>query len=205
MKIIKANSLGKCWRECLLVVYREGKILDDDKGKIKELLDLVITIKNIDEDRFVKIHGDKSMIKWMKNNFDKKIPIASWEYSYGGRIYDFQGVNQMSAMIQKLRKNPSSKSATISLMLPPQDNRHIPCLAALDFKVRNKKLITTAFFRSQDVGKKLYADALALKNIADKIAKAINKQTGEFVIFIKSAHFYLKDLNQLKDVLDHEL
>ncbi|MDD3434572.1 MAG: thymidylate synthase [Candidatus Pacebacteria bacterium] len=202
MQIIKANNLGEAWKKSLFKIYKYGKIMDDDKGKIKELLDFLIIIRQIKKnDPIIKRYANKKTIKWMKQNFEQTEPMNNWGYSYGQRLYNFGGVNQIKSIIQKLKKNPVAKSATISLMLPPNDTKHVPCLVALDFKVRNKKLITTAFFRSQDIGKKFYADAIAIKLLTNKIAKALSIQLTEFVFFIKSAHFYLDDIGQLKDML----
>lgn len=203
MRIIRANKIGEAWKKPLLEIYKHGKIIDDDKGKIKELLDFLIIIRGIEEnDPIIKRYANKKIIEWMKQNFEKTEPIDNWGYSYGQRLYNFGGINQIKSIIQKLKKNSAAKSATISLMLPPNDIRHVPCLIALDFKIRNKKLITTAFFRSQDIGKKIYADAISIKSLASKIAKALSMPVAEFVFFIKSAHFYLDDLEQLKDILE---
>jgi len=202
MRIIKASKIGEAWKKSLLEIYKRGEIIDDDKGKIKELLDFLIIVRRIEEDDpIIKEYANKEAIEWMKKNFEKTEPINNWGYSYAQRLYNFLGINQIESIVQKLKKNPVAKSATISLMLPSDDTKHIPCLVALDFKIRNKKLITTAFFRSQDIGKKIYADALVIKLLAGKIAEALSIPIGEFVFFIKSAHFYLDDLEQLKDIL----
>jgi len=204
MKIINSNSLGKCWQQILKAVYRQGKIILNNEGNIKELLDLIIFVKNISEDALVRRYGNRAMIQWMKNNFNKKTPIRGWGYSYGSRIKDFQGFNQMSVIIKKLKNNPHSKSSIIGLILPAEDKQHVPCLIALDFKIRNKNLITTAFFRSQDVGEKFCADALAIKSISERIAKPLNYPLGQFVFFIKSAHIYLSDLDAVDKILNNE-
>jgi len=200
MEIVRTKTLGSAWKKSFYKVYQQGNIIDDDKGKIKELLDLFVIIQNIEEDSFIKKHGDEQSIKWMKNNFEKKIPIDDWGYCYGQRIYDFLGINQLKSTVERLKKNPYSKSATISLMMAHKDKEHVPCLVALDFKIRKCKLITTVFLRSQDIGKKFYADALAIKNIANKISKEIPSPLGEFVFFIKSAHFYISDLERLEKI-----
>jgi thymidylate synthase (methanogen type) len=200
MRVVKTNNLGQAWRKIFNEVYQHGKTLNNNnKGQIKELIDLLVVMQNVEKDSFIRKHGDKKIIKWMKDNFGKIIPVENWGYSYGQRLYNFLGVDQIEVVIKKLKKNPNSKSATINLMLAPNDKKHVPCLAVLDFKIRSNKLITTAFFRSQDVGKKFYADGLAIKEVSKKIAKKISVPLGEFVLFIKSAHFYVNDTGQLKN------
>lgn len=202
MNIIETKSLGKAWEKIFRKVYSSGNVIQDDKGDIKELLDVFVIIRDIKEDSFVKKYGNKEIIRWMEDNFSKKKPIENWGYSYGQRIYDFLGVNQLEYIVKKLKNNPDSKSATISLMMAPEDKRHVPCLVALDFKIRNGGLVTTSFFRSQDIGKKFYADALVIKKIADKVAKKISWPVKSFVFYIKSAHFYLSDIKQLEKIFN---
>ena len=137
----------------------------------------------------------------MLNNFGKTTEVDDWGYSYGQRLYDFKGVNQIKYVISRLKSNHESKSATISFMFPPEDIKHIPCIIAIDFKIRDKKLIVTSFFRSQDIGKKFYADAIAINSIAEKISRSLSIRHQEFLFFIKSAHIYLNDIQILKPIL----
>lgn len=202
MKIIRAKQFGQAWQKIVKEVVKFGSIVNDDKGRIKESLDFIVLVESIEQnDPIVKRYGNQKMISWMLNNFDKITPIDGWGYSYGQRLYDFAGVDQIKSVISKLKSNPESKSATVSLMLPPADLRHTPCIIAIDFKIRDKKLIVTSFFRSQDVGKKFYADAIAINSITMKIARALSIKHKEFLFFIKSAHIYLSDIETLKSTL----
>ena len=84
-------------------------------------------------------------------------------------------------------------------MNPSIDYRgHMPCIVALDFKIRNDKLLITGFFRSQDIGKKIYADILALGKIQSEVASALSTTTGEIKIFISSAHIYEQDFGKFQ-------
>ncbi|PIV38248.1 hypothetical protein COS31_00420 [Candidatus Roizmanbacteria bacterium CG02_land_8_20_14_3_00_36_15] len=202
MRIIKSKQLGQAWQKSIKEIIGFGQIVNDDKGEIKELLDLFILVKKIEKnDPIIKQYGNKKMIKWMLNNFGKTTEVDDWGYSYGQRLYDFKGVNQIKYVISRLKSNPESKSATISFMFPPEDIKHIPCIIAIDFKIRDKKLIVTSFFRSQDIGKKFYADAIAINSIAEKISRSLSIRHQEFLFFIKSAHIYLNDIQILKPIL----
>ena len=59
--------------------------------------------------------------------------------------------------------------------------------------------ITDGYFRSQDIGKKIYADILALKGILNEVSNKINIESGEVKIFISSAHIYEQDFNKFND------
>ena len=101
---------------------------------------------------------------------------------------------------EKLVNNPEAKSATIALMNPEEDYEgHMPCIISLDFKIRNEQLDITGFFRSQDIGKKIYADILALNAILTEVSEKIKVKSGDVKIFISSAHIYEQDYNKFND------
>jgi thymidylate synthase len=49
----------------------------------------------------------------------------------------------------------------------------MPCIMSLDVKIRGNEVLRTGFFRSQDIGKKFYADILAFGAIQKEIANTI--------------------------------
>lgn len=199
MIIIEAINPGEAWKKSVSAVFENGKEIKDGEKKIKELLNVNITIENPRTiDAITKKYGEKKMIQWMKNNFLKLEPVEDWGYSYGQRMQDFQGFNQYENIIKKLQNNLTTKSATISFMYPPDDKKHVPCIVAIDLKIRQKMLIGTAFFRSQDAGKKLYADIICIGEIMNRIAKKINVKTGLLNLHVVSLHIYQEDFPELK-------
>jgi thymidylate synthase len=85
-------------------------------------------------------------------------------------------------------------------MNPEEDYEgHMPCIISLDFKIRNEQLDITGFFRSQDIGKKIYADILALNAILTEVSEKIKVKSGDVKIFISSAHIYEQDYNKFND------
>ncbi len=198
---VKEKTVGKAWIKSLQIILDHGTNEKDNNVPIKEVIQLAVVIDNaIKEDKIVQKFGDSSMIEWMKGNFLTIIPI-NLGYSYGKRLTDFDGVNQIDRVIKKLRDKPESKGATMTFLKPTEDTKHIPCICVIDFKLRNNKLISSAFFRSQDIGKKFYADALCLGEIQAKIAKELGVSVGSLVFFIASAHIYESDLPKITTTL----
>jgi len=75
----------------------------------------------------------------------------------------------------------------------------------LDFKIRDDTLIVSGFFRSQDIGKKMYADALELLNIGHAISKELDIVKNISIIhFISSAHIYKEDITDMYKIFDKE-
>jgi thymidylate synthase len=124
-------------------------------------------------------------------------------WSYGERLFDYGGVDQVRGVISKLKGKPETKAAVLTLLDPQQDSKssHVPCITSLDFKVRNKRLVTYAIFRSQDVGKKTYADMIAIGKLQKLISGSVGVQPGRLTLFITSAHIYKADIPAVSSVI----
>lgn len=199
MKVIKIKSPGLAWREATDLVLKKGKEIKDGEESLLEVINVSFDIENPNRvDSIIKKYGDRKMIEWMKNNFLNDDPVSSWGYSYGQRLNNFSGVDQLDRITKKLKKDKNSKSATLNFMYPPGDKKHVPCVVALDLKIRNNKLIGTTFVRSQDAAKKLYADILALGEVMSKVAKRRKVKVGSLLMHTVSLHVYQADIKELK-------
>ena len=200
---IKKNSIGLAWRNAIEKVFEKGKTVHDGEVKLHELLGLHITIDNPSEDdEFIKKNGDLSMIEWKKNNFFSDKNVLDWGYSYGQRLTNYEGINQIKNVKEKLLKNPESKSATICLNNPKGDEKHSPCINILDFKLRNDTLILNTFFRSQDICKKMYADTICLTEILNDMAETLKIKNTQLNLYIMSAHIYENDFKRGKELIN---
>ncbi|MCL4362933.1 thymidylate synthase [Candidatus Marsarchaeota archaeon] len=198
MKIIEAHSPGKLWQEAATVVYKNGAAVMDGQDRLKELTNVVLVCENpLESDRVLDKFADKKMLDFMLGNFLEKEPVLDWGYSYGARILDYNGTNQLKNIIDKLKRNRESKSATINLMDPSKDGKHVPCICTLDFKIRDGRVQCAAFFRSQDAGKKIYADMISLGELTKKVANETGSKAGALTIFIASLHIYEKDIDSI--------
>jgi len=202
MRHITARSAGEAWMKASRAVYSGGRLIKDGEQTLKELLNVFLYVEHpLEHDRVLEAYADPAMIKWMQDNFLTQKPVLNWGYSYGQRFFNYEGIDQITNVIEKLKKNPESKSATVSLMNPKGDGSHMPCIVAIDFKIRDGRLITTTFFRSQDVGKKIYADIICIGEIAKRVADAVGVNHGPLCILIASLHAYEADWNRVEDLL----
>lgn len=198
---IKTKYPGEAWLKAAQEVIKNGVIIKDGDQNLKEILNVFISVENpLGKDSVLEKYADPTMISWMKDNFLKKVPVLDWGYSYGQRFFSYKGVDQVSRVIEKLQSNPESKSAIISLMDPESDIRHVPCIVAIDFKIRGDKLITTCFFRSQDAGKKIYADIIAIGEISKLIAEKVGVNPGNVNLLVVSLHAYEKEWGKIKEM-----
>lgn len=201
--ILNEQSSGKLWIKAIKEVYNNGNPIMDGDQNLKELLSVLVSVEDpITIDNEIKKYGDPAMISWMNDNFLSLKEIDNWGYSYGQRMYNFNGYNQFDKIAEKLIKNPEAKSATISFTYPGHDDKHMPCIIALDFKIRNGKLNGNAFFRSQDAGKKFYADIMCMGEILKRMSDKLNIPVGSLSIFIASLHIYEKDFDRVLNIIN---
>ncbi len=74
-------------------------------------------------------------------------------YTYGERLFDWKGHDQVAAMVQELRETRFSRRAVAVLWDPTRDvgSADPPCLNLIQARAREGKLYLTAFFRSHDI------------------------------------------------------
>lgn len=196
--LIKAGSPLKAYKHCMEALLKDGAGIKDEKDDLKEILGVLLEIKN--PHKTLDLPNDQKlleMIEWMKENFLETDHVEDWGYSYGERLQNYEGVNQIQATIEKLIKKPEAKSATLVFANPPGDKKHFPCIISLDLKMRDGKLYGFAFFRSQDCGKKMIADIISLGEVMKLIAQGLTIPTASLSIFISSLHLYEKDIKYL--------
>ena len=203
---IKERTIGSAWKKCCAKVMQEGKDFNDGEQKIKEITNLLVKIASPQKkDKIIEKKADSKMITWMMQNFFEKNPIEGWGYSYGQRLFEYNGIDQIESIIAKIKKKPETKAATITLMNPGNDERHAPCVCLLDFKKRNRQINLTAVFRSQDIGKKMYADAICLGRIMQEVSDRTESKPGELILHIISAHVYEADFEKAIELAGEKL
>ncbi len=205
MKHLSARTTGEAWLKAMIEVSEHGQPIHDGEQLLQESLNIFLTIEEpLAHDPLLDRYADPTMLDWMRANFLQRRALPEWGYSYGQRFFDYDGLNQVEQVIEKLKKNPDSKSATITLMHPTGDKKHMPCIVALDFKLRDGRLMTTGYFRSQDVGKKIYADIICIAEIARTIAQGIGAHEGALHLLIVSLHAYQADWERMRHCIAHE-
>lgn len=179
-------------------ILANGIEMQDDKGTIIEMVPFFIEMVHPPlTDKIIESFGDEKYLDFLSKNFNDLANIEEWGYSYAQRLYSLNNINQINEIVEKLKKNQFSKSATISLLLNEHDKKHKPCLTVLDFKIRESNLIINAFFRSQDIGKKMYGDAIELLKIGRKVSHELHINEIVLIHTICSAHIYFADLEKV--------
>ncbi len=192
------GASGEVWLKYCNLVASKGVVFYDEGETIVELLNVCICFHdfNLDDPIFER-YGDIEVINLYRKKMKSQEIIPELNSSYGKRLYDQLGVNQVKWAIERLRRKPETKAATISLLLPDDPGPRIPCLCIIDFKIRDNKLYLTGYFRSQNVVRS-YANFISIRELHEEIANRLNVQAGDMLFFVSSAHFYNKDIDKIR-------
>jgi len=204
MHFIRVDNAGKAWIQAVRYIWNEGEIVLDKNDRLRETLNIILEIENPTErtEDIEKLIPRESIQEVIDLTF-KKEPNKKWGYSYGERMFDFKGINQVQWAIERLNKNPTTKSATIGTLMPEKDMKaeHIPCMNLLDFKKRNGKLNIVVVFRSHDYGKKALPDFIALGELLKQVSDATNSEIGKIICHSISAHVYESEFETINRII----
>lgn len=130
--------------------------------------------------------------------------------AYGYRIMDNSyftnkgSFNQLKWVINELKNDNNSRRTVINIKLPQNMEERkgindIPCTIALQFFVRNKKLICITTMRSNDIIYGFMYDVVFFTQIQIYIAKALKLKIGSYFHNVGSMHIYERYFNLLKE------
>jgi len=197
---INSDTLGVAWIKSIYVILKYGKWIRDDSEKLIEFRNLYLKIKDINQlDPIIRQYSDQERIDLMKLKYKSCNIIANYKVSYGKLIYNNQGTNQIEWVINRLKYKPETKSATICLHLPGEQN--LSCLSALDFKLRENLLHMNAVYRSQNIFASQPGNLIALNEIQKYVANNISCKVGYLNLIVLSAHIYGSDVNKAKKTI----
>ena len=105
----------------------------------------------------------------MHENFfsPENVPELGNARSYAARLFDYEGSgrDQLAWVVERLRADPESRSATITTFEPLLDTTYIPCVSMLDFWAPAERLELVVYAHSLDFGKKAYGNLVELARL----------------------------------------
>lgn len=203
---VEEQSIGEGWLAVARRILDDGAIATYDGLPIREIEETTIAIvRPARRDAIVDRLGDPDRLAWMHANFvdHARVPALGDARSYASRLYDYlgEGRDQVQWVIDRLRADPTSRSATITTFEPTLDSSYIPCVSLLDFWVRDGAVEQVVYAHSIDFGAKGYGNLVELADLQERIAAALERPLGRLVMHIKSAHVYDTELAFMRTVL----
>lgn len=135
-----------------------------------------------------------------------KVGGGKFEYDYHGRLrcwgqeFLSVGIDQIVYIIEKLRRNESSRRAIGTTWYPHIDEglEDVPCLQLIHCDIRDGKLNMKVVFRSEDMLLGLGPNMYGLVSLQNNIASNIGIPTGTYTHIAFCPHLYPKrDENEL--------
>jgi len=201
MSHIYSNSCGDAWFKYLKMIVNYGIINHDSIQMILECDYALIEIESfLSKDTIIERFADDKLIDLYYQKLFNIEVIQPFKFSYGKRLFNQNGINQVDWIIKILKTKKESKSASISLLTPNEIYGEVPCLISVTAKIRNDKLLLTCVFRSQNVLRS-YANFIALRKLQEFISEKLSYPPGRLLFFINSPHLYLEDLDFAKSVI----
>lgn len=201
MEIREKNVLD-AWKKSLKYVIDNGSdFIDSDERKCRELLNLTIIIDEPEKDyeapidiiqQFDWIYPSKEELESIMLSREQP---ASYEYTYGPRIFNFKGKDQVNDfVIPLLKKDPTSRRAVITLFDPSTDSnllsKNIPSLLYAYFKIKDNKLTLTCSIRSNDLFIGWPGNIYQIIMLHKYVAELLNLKLGMLTTISGSAHVF---------------
>jgi thymidylate synthase len=195
VRLVQAGTTGEGWLAVSRAVLEEGAVAEYDGQTTRELALVTLVVEEpSSSDPVVAELGDPDWLAWMHDNFfvPKEVPELGDADSYAVRLFDYArtGRDQIAWVVERLRSDPESRSATITTFQPLTDEAYIPCVSMLDFWLPGGRLELVIYAHSLDFGKKAYGNLVELARLQEHVVGELGVPLGRLVIHAKSAHVY---------------
>lgn len=206
---IKEKSVLDAWKKSLSYVMDNGDdFVDKDGRTCREILNLIVIIESPEKDyekpidmmqQFEWVYPSKEELETIM--LSKEQP-ASYEFSYGPRIFNFKGKDQINDfIIPLLKKDPSSRRAMITLFDPSIDSnllsKNIPSLTYIYFKIKENKLNITCGIRSNDLFIGWPGNIYQITILQKHVAELLGLSLGSLTMISGSAHIFQENFEMI--------
>ena len=206
MIYLETQSLGEAWLGIAARILAEGQASEYDGLPILEVPHATLEVRHPDpDDAIIAQYAEPERLAWMRANFTDHALVRELgdARSYASRLFDYAatGTDQVAWVVERLRDDPTSRSATITTFEPLTDTSYIPCVSMLDFWMPAGALDLVVYAHSIDFGAKGYGNLVQLADIQARVAVELGRPVGSLTFIVKSAHVYATEFEYMNGVL----
>ncbi len=202
---VRANTVLEAWKRALKLIQTYGykKPSDYDENQL-ELIDLSIVVKNesLLHPTMEGVAGvtKEELEKYEQDILSPKKPDGV-KYTYGNRLLDYEGVNQLQYMIDMLKEKKYSRRSIATLWNPPLDIAagEGPCLDVYQAIVQDDYLYLISYIRSNDVYNAWPRNIYGLLKIQEALCNELGFKKGYVNTVAGSAHVYERNFKDLQE------
>ena len=192
---VHARTLGECWLRTSAAILEHGDDAAYDGMPIKEIAQMALSVAEPDpDDPTIAELGDPAWSAWMHENFftPVNVPELGGARSYASRLFDYggSGSDQLAWVVDRLRADPASRSATITTFEPLHGHdlhplrQHARLLGA-GGPPRARRLRPQPRLRQEG-----YGNLVELARLQELVAGELELPLGSLTLYVKSAHVY---------------
>jgi thymidylate synthase len=205
-RTLRAATIGAAWLAVAGRILADGVASAYDGLPVREISHVTLAVEHPDpEDEIIARLAEPERLAWMHANFTDHAAVAELggADSYATRLFDYEhtGRDQVAWVIDRLRRDPTTRSATITTFQPRTDTSYIPCVSLLDFWLPGGAVELAVYAHSIDFGAKGYGNLVELARLQHCVADALGRPAGRLLMVVKSAHVYQSEFEYVRGVL----
>ena len=203
---LHAATIGAAWLDVAGRIAADGVDCVYDRLPVREISHVTLAVEHPDpEDEIIARLAQPERLAWMHANFTDRTPVAELGRadSYATRLFDYEhtGRDQVAWIIDRLRRDPATRSAAITTFQPRTDSTYIPCVSLLDFWLPDGAVELVSYAHSIDFGAKGYGNLVELARLQRHVAASLERPAGRLLMVVKSAHVYETEFEYVRVVL----
>jgi len=209
---VHGEKAATVWLKILQNIMRYGRNKTTrytQENELKELLNVIAVVYDEDPDKPYLPHylpfSEKDLLSYYPQVLSaKKIPGIA--YTYGQRLRDYEGVDQIQNIIDLIKNRPFSKKMIAVTAKVKEDwsvvnKGDTPCLTQILCSIQDGKLFMTTHFRSQDMVHGWPRNVFSLRKLQKLISSESGVPMGAFVMITHSAHIYSDDYELVEKIV----
>ena len=213
---IHCETIYEAWLEILFHIERFGEFYEG-AARTKRLCSFTWIAENesgeapdcvnVPEALQKKLSVSPDLIlEYVKENFLQPRGSPTGAYTYGDRLYNWDGgFNQVEAVIKLLRKSADTRRAFLSTAIPNADlleENYPPCLVGIQFlKDGAENLDAFATLRSHDIFQAGLSNAFGILYLLRYVAREVGMKQGKVIITSHDAHIYMRDIEDVRQLV----
>jgi thymidylate synthase len=201
MQVIKCSGIGSAYNKAVEYVLRKGVIKHIHGKDVLQANEcaLEIRVDNLDDWSELAPFGEMSNQTYIDEflNPDK----GGHPYTYGERICNYSGYDQLTTVIEKLREERYTRQAIIAIWNPISDNsmKDCPCMQHIQFYFDDSDNFTMkVLFRSNDWYGALMSNLSGMKKVFKVVADALEVIPVKMVWEANCPHIYWYNIEECK-------
>lgn len=206
------DTVDNLMQRAYTLVLEEGYNISPSRGVAREIFGCLLELTN-PRARVSRSQGRQRVLSalgellWYLSGSDEVAQIAYYvgyyknpdvavdghvTGAYGPRLLNFDGVNQLQNVVETLKANHASRNAVIQLF-DHKDTDNAPCTLALQFVIRQERLVLMTSMRSNDLFLGLPHDLFAFTMLQEIVARSLGIEPGAYLHSVGSFHLYERD------------